>query len=184
MKVKVVCLMFVRRHAMLVYGQINEAGSEAGGQSPGLSIIHERAALDLPHVGNVSELKHELWINMKVGPLISTQRWFFLFVCLFFQRGVSCFHMAKNVCPVVRVLHMKQIVTVWKWLTVFFLMKGLHPGLWPETIFSGVQTLILLYSIIPPIHFLTGFILQENKIFFPSERYSFFFSSINQRTHP
>lgn len=60
MKVKVVCLMFVRRHAMLVCGQINEAGSEAGGQSPGLSIIHERAALDLPHVGNVSELKHEL----------------------------------------------------------------------------------------------------------------------------
>lgn len=83
MKVKVVCLMFVRRHAMLVYGQINEAGSEAGGQSPGLSIIHERAALDLPHVGNVSELKHELWINMKVGPLISTQRWFCLFVCFF-----------------------------------------------------------------------------------------------------
>lgn len=33
MKVKVVCLMFVQRHAMLVYGQINEAGSEAGGRA-------------------------------------------------------------------------------------------------------------------------------------------------------
>lgn len=169
MKVKVVCLMFVRRHAMLVYGQINEAGSEAGGQSPGLSVIHERAALDLPHVGNVSELKHELWINMKVGPLISTQRYFFFiskscFLFSYCQRFLSC-----GPCPAY------ETDTVWKWLTVFFLMKGLHPGLRPETIFSGVQTLILLYSIIPPIHFLTGFILQENKIFFPSERYSFFY---------
>lgn len=171
MKVKVVCLMFVRRHAMLVYGQINEAGSEAGGQSPGLSIIHERAALDLPHVGNVSELKHELWINMKVGPLISTQRWVFFFIskrCFLFsycQRFLSC-----GPCPAYETDSDSVKMT-----HCFFLMKGLHPGLQPATIFSGVQTLILLYSIIPPIHFLTGFILQQNKIFFPSERYSFFF---------
>lgn len=177
MKVKVVCLMFVRRHAMLVYGQINEAGSEAGGQSPRLSIIHERAALDLPHVGNVSELIHELWINMKVGPLISAQRWVFFF---HFKEVFPVF-----ILPKISVLW--SMSCIWnrycvKMTHCFFLMKGLHPGLWPETIFSGVQTLILLYSIIPPIHFLTGFILQENKNFFP-QKDIIFFLSMDQRTH-
>lgn len=112
---------------------------------------------------------------MEVGPLISTQRWVFFS----FQRGVSCFHIAKDFCPVVRVLHMKQILCEND--SLLFLMKGLHPGLRPETIFSGVQTLILLYSIIPPIHFLTGFILQENKNFFPQK--DIIFLSIDQRTH-
>lgn len=110
-------------------------------------------------------IKYESWAFN-----FHTEMFFFFFIskrCFLFsycQRFLSC-----GPCPAYETDSDSVKMT-----HCFFLMKGLHRGLRPATIFSGVQTLILLYSIIPPIHFLTGFILQQNKIFFPQKDILFF----------
>lgn len=67
--------------------------------------------------------------------------------------------------------------TVWQWLTVF-LMKGLHPRSWPETILSVNST--LLYHTSHP--FPDRFHIRRTQVFCASERF-YFFLSVAQRTH-